>query len=85
MVQSTISQIEINQVLIGHAEFCCQCLEIGDSALVQSDRDRLLELLDVGVFLPFHFAEVIMFSHDSPPVVCLLFLVCFPSRDDSDY
>lgn len=43
VMQGAVPQVEVDQVLIGHADLVSQGLEVGNRSLVQPDGDRLLE------------------------------------------
>ena len=60
---SAVPEIQIDQVLVGNAQFRSQGLEVGNGVLIQPDRDGLLEVLDVGVLLTLHFCKIVMCSH----------------------
>ncbi len=86
-MKGTISEIKVDQVLIRHAELGCQSLEIGNSTLVQTDRDRLFEFPHVRIPPSFHRRKIVMLSHISPLVpIGLLFLpVGLSGGDDADH
>jgi len=63
VVQRTVSQVEVDQVLIRHSQFGGHSLEIRHGCLVKSDRDRSLQMLSVRVLLPTHLREVVMRPH----------------------
>ena len=84
-MQGTVPEIQVDQALIGHVELFGQRLEIRYGRFVKPNCDPLLKLLGVGILLPFHLAEIVMFSHGSTPVLGLLTFVRFPRGDDSNY
>ena len=63
-----VRQIEVDQGLIWYAGFLGLRLEIGDRVLGELNRHLLLELLGVGVLLPF--AEIVFFPHVSFLTFC---------------
>ena len=56
-----VCQIEVDKCLIRYADILRLRLEIGDCVLGEFNRHLLLELLGVGVLLPF--AEIVFFPH----------------------
>jgi hypothetical protein len=62
-VLDAVPEVEVDQVLIRDPRLGRHRLEVGHDVLVQADRDRLLEVLDVGVLLTLHLGEVVVFSH----------------------
>ena len=56
-----VRQIEVDERLIRYAGILRLRLEIGDRVLGELNRHLLLELLGVGVLLPF--AEIVFFPH----------------------
>jgi hypothetical protein len=64
-VLGAIAQIEVDEVLIGHAQFFGQFLKVGDRCLVQPDGNELLQGLDIGILFILHFVEIVMFTHDT--------------------
>jgi hypothetical protein len=73
----TIPQIEIDQVLVRHTHLRRKRLEIRHGRLVQPNRDRLLQMLDVRVSLPLHLREVVAVSHGFTSNILLL-RACLP-------
>ena len=63
LVQGTVPQVEVDQVLVGHPEFRGQPLEVRHRRLVEPHRDRLFEHLDIRVPLAPQLAEIVMVSH----------------------
>lgn len=59
---STVSQIQIDEALIGDADLFRERFEVVDGFLVQADRDLLLQLGSVRVLSGG--GEVIFFAHD---------------------
>lgn len=62
-MNGAISEVEVNQILIGHAELRRKRLEIAHGRLIQANRDRLLEAGTVGIPLSLHFREIVLGSH----------------------
>ena len=60
-----VCQIEVDERLIRYACLLRLRLEIGDRILGELNRHLLLELLGIGVLLPF--AEIVFFPHVSFP------------------
>ena len=56
-----VCQIEVDERLIRYAGLLRLLLEIGDCLLGELNRHLLLELLGIGVLLPF--AEIVFFPH----------------------
>ena len=63
MVQSAISQVQINQVLVGHANVGGKRLEVSYSILVQPNGNRLFKFGDIGVAFALHLRKIIVSSH----------------------
>jgi hypothetical protein len=63
LMNRTIAQVQIDQALIRDSRLLRQGLEVGNGVLIQSHGHRLLRILDVGVFTPFHLGKIIMVSH----------------------
>lgn len=59
-----IPKIEIDDILIGHAQVGRQRFEVRHRILVQADGDRLLEAFDIGILCPLHFGEIVVRAHD---------------------
>ena len=56
-----VCQIEVDERLIRYAGILRLRLEIGDCVLGEFNRHLLLELLGIGILLPF--AEIVFFPH----------------------
>lgn len=63
MVIGTVSQIEVDQSLIGDAFCVGQRLEVVDGAAVDVDGDLLFQPVRVWIFSWIQFADVIFISH----------------------
>ena len=63
-MDGAISEIEIDEGLVGYAGFLGQWLKITNRVPVQAHGNRLLEVFGVGIFTPLHFIKVIMIFHD---------------------
>lgn len=63
MTLGAVSEIQINEMLIRNTCFSSHTFKVAHDILVQPDCDRLLEILRIGILLPFHFRKIIMFSH----------------------
>lgn len=63
MVIGTVSQIEVDQGLIGDAFCVGQRLEVVDGAAVDVDGDLLFQPVRVGIFSWIQFIDVIFISH----------------------
>jgi hypothetical protein len=64
MFGCAVTQIEIDQALVGDAHLVRDRLEIVDGVTVQPDGDLLLELRSVGVLLGL--GEIVFFAHVAP-------------------
>ena len=88
MVIGTVSQIEVDQGLIGDAFCVGQRLEVVDGAAVDVDGDLLFQPVRVGVFSWVQLTDVIFISHtitsNSIKVNALLGFGCLPCRDNTD-
>ena len=63
MVIGTVSQIEVNQGLIGDAFGVGQRLEVVDGAAVDIDGNLLFQPVRIGIFSWIQLADVIFISH----------------------
>ena len=88
MVIGTVSQIEVDQSLIGDAFCVGQRLEVVDGAAVDVDGDLLFQPVRVWIFSWIQFADVIFISHtitsNSIKINALLGFGCLPCRDNTD-
>ena len=88
MVIGTVSQIEVDQGLIGDAFGVGQRLEVVDGAAVDIDGDLLFQPVRVGVFSWIQLIDVIFISHtitsNSIKLDALLGFGCLPCRDNTD-
>ena len=88
MVIGTVSQIEVDQGLIGDAFCVGQRLEVVDGVAVDVDGDLLFQPVRVGVFSWIQLADVIFISHtitsNSIEINTLPGFGCLPCRDNTD-
>lgn len=88
MVIGTVSQIEVNQGLIGDAFGVGQRLEVVDGAAVDIDGNLLFQPVRIGIFSWIQLADVIFISHtitsNSIEINTLLGFGCLPCRDNTD-
>lgn len=88
VVIGTVSQIEVDQGLIGDAFCVGQRLEVVDGAAVDVDGDLLFQPVRVWIFSWIQFADVIFISHtitsNSIKINALLGFGCLPCRDNTD-
>ena len=88
MVIGTVSQIEVDQGLIGDAFCVGQRLEVVDGAAVDVDGNLLFQPVRVGVFSWVQLTDVIFISHtitsNSIEINTLLGFGCLPCRDNTD-
>ena len=88
MVIGTVSQIEVNQGLIGDAFGVGQRLEVVDGAAVDIDGNLLFQPVRIGIFSWIQLADVIFISHtitsNSIKINALLGFGCRPCRDNTD-
>ena len=88
MVIGTVSQIEVDQGLIGDAFCVGQRLEVVDGASVDVDGELLFQPVRVGVFSWVQLTDVIFISHtitsNSIEINTLLGFGCLPCRDNTD-
>ena len=88
MVIGTVSQIEVNQGLIGDAFGVGQRLEVVDGAAVDIDGNQLFQPVRIGIFSWIQLADVIFISHtitsNSIKINALLGFGCLPCRDNTD-
>lgn len=88
MVIGTVSQIEVNQGLIGDTFGVSQRLEVVDGAAVDVDGNLLFQPVRVGVFSWVQLTDVIFISHtitsNSIKINTLLGFGCLPCRDNTD-
>ena len=88
MVIGTVSQIEVNQGLIGDTFGVSQRLEVVDGADVDVDGNLLFPPVRVGIFSWIQLADVIFISHtitsNSIKINTLLGFGCLPCRDNTD-
>lgn len=61
-----ISQIEINEILVGNPRFFGQALEILNDIHAETQCNLLFELPGMRVFTPFQFGKIVFFSHSIP-------------------
>jgi hypothetical protein len=61
LLVSAVSQKQINEVLIRHAQFGRHFLEVAYCTGIKANRDLPLELLGVGVFTGLR--KIVFFSH----------------------
>lgn len=87
-VIGTVSQIEVDQSLIGDAFCVGQRLEVVDGAAVDVDGNLLFQPVRVWIFSWIQFADVIFISHtitsNSIKINALLGFGCLPCRDNTD-
>lgn len=67
-----VSEIEVDQALIGNARFVCERLEVDHCILVQADSHGLFQLRSVRVLA--RCSEVIFLTHKSPSWVRVAFV-----------
>ena len=88
VVIGTVSQIEVNQGLIGDAFGVGQRLEVVDGAAVDIDGNLLFQPVRIGIFSWIQLADVIFISHtitsNSIEINTLLGFGCLPCRDNTD-
>ena len=85
VVIGTVSQIEVNQGLIGDAFGVGQRLEVVDGAAVDIDGNLLFQPVRVGIFSWIQLADVIFISHTiASEINTLLGFGCLPCRDNTD-
>lgn len=88
MVIGTVSQIEVDQGLIGDTFGVSQRLEVVDGAAVDVDGNLLFQPVRVGVFSWVQLTDVIFISHtitsNSIKINTLLGFGCLPCRDNTD-
>lgn len=88
MVIGTVSQIEVNQGLIGDTFGVSQRLEVVDGAAVDVDGNLLFQPVRVRIFSWIQLADVIFISHtitsNSIGINTLLGFGCLPCRDNTD-
>jgi hypothetical protein len=88
VVIGTVSQIEVDQGLIGDAFCVGQRLEVVDGAAVNVDGDLLFQPVRVGIFSWVQLTDVIFISHtitsNSIKINTLLGFGCLPCRDNTD-
>ena len=88
MVIGAVSQIEVDQGLIGDTFGVSQRLEVVDGAAVDVDGDLLFQPVRVGVFSWVQLTDVIFISHtitsNSIKINTLLGFGCLPCRDNTD-
>ena len=88
MVIGTVSQIEVDQGLIGDTFGVSQRLEVVDGAAVDVDGNLLFQPVRVGIFSWIQLADVIFISHtitsNSIKINTLLGFGCLPCRDNTD-
>ena len=86
MVIGAVSQIEVDQGLIGDAFCVGQRLEVVDGAAVDVDGDLLFQPVRVGVFSWVQLTDVIFISHtitsNSIKLDALLGFGCLPCRSN---
>ena len=86
MVIGAVSQIEVDQGLIGDAFCVGQRLEVVDGAAVDVDGDLLFQPVRVGVFSWVQLTDVIFISHtitsNSIKINTLLGFGCLPCRSN---
>ena len=86
MVIGTVSQIEVDQGLIGDAFCVGQRLEVVDGAAVDVDGDLLFQPVRVRIFSWIQLTDVIFISHtitsNSIKINTLLGFGCLPCRDN---
>lgn len=87
-VIGAVSQVEIDQGLIGDSFDFSQRLEVINGAAIDVDGDLLLQPARIGVFSWIQFADVIFVSHNitsnSIKISTLLGFGCLPCRDNTD-
>lgn len=87
-VIGAISQIQIDQGLIGDALSISQRLEVVNGAAIDIDSDLLLQPARIGVLSRIQFANVVFISHNitsnSIKISTLLGFGCLPCRDNTD-
>jgi len=59
-----LSQVEVDEVLVGNSRFLGQALEVLDHVRSQPERHLFLQVLGVGVFPPRHLRKIILFLHN---------------------
>lgn len=87
-VVGAVSQIKVDQGLIGDAFSFGQGLEVVDSAAIDVDGDLLFQPARIGVLSRIQFADVVFISHNitsnSIKISTLLGFGCLPCRDNTD-
>lgn len=63
-MDGAVSEVQIDEILVGHAEFSCEPLEIGHRPFVQTNGDGLFKSAAIGVPLPLHPGKIILCSHE---------------------
>lgn len=88
VVIGTVSQIEVDQGLIGDTFGVSQRLEVVDGAAVDIDGNLLFQPVRIGIFSWIQLADVIFISHtitsNSIEINTLLGFGCLPCRDNTD-
>ena len=64
MLSRTVTQIKVDQALIGNANILRDRLEVVDGVTVEPDGDLLLEPRSVGVLLCLR--EIVLLAHGAP-------------------
>lgn len=87
-VIGAVSQVKIDQGLIGDPLSFSQRFEVVDCAAIDVDGDLLLQPARIGVFSRIQFADVVFISHNitsnSIKISTLLGFGCLPCRDNTD-
>lgn len=87
-VVGTVSQVKVDQGLIGDSLSISQRLEVVDGAAIDVDGDLLLQPAHIGILSRIQFADVVFISHNitsnSIKISTLLGFGCLPCRDNTD-
>ena len=87
-VIGAISQVEIDQGLIGDAFSFSQGLEVVNCAAIDVDGDLLLQSARIGILPGIQFADIVFISHNitsnTIKISTLLGFGCLPCRDNTD-
>jgi len=65
LVLYTVSEVEIDQFLIGNARLLCLCFEIVHRFGVEIDGDLFFQTCDVGIF--YAIGKIVVVAHGSTP------------------
>ena len=64
---NTVSQIEIDETLIGDAFFIGHLFEVANNVFAQAHSDGFFELSRIRVFAGFHFGQIVFSFHSLIP------------------